>query len=95
MDQQDWIPSCIYSSINQPRPLKNILIVSGQNILLNRSNHSLQRLMSLTLSIIIFHILQRGESSLNRDIEALVPGIVERLTNSSGDDVRFSVLPST
>lgn len=72
--------------------LENILIVRRQNILLDRPRNSLESLMRLTLGIIVLHILQRSKRSLNRDIEALVPGIVKRLPDRSGNDVRLSVL---
>lgn len=48
--------------------------------------------MRLTLSIVVLHILHRGKRRLNRDIEALVPGVVERLADGSCDDIRLSVL---
>ena len=45
--------------------LQNILIVRSQNILLNRSGHSLQSLVRFTLGIVVLHILQRSERRLD------------------------------
>ena len=72
---------------------QNILVECSQHILLRRPSNSLQRLMSLALSIVIFHILQRSKGRLDRDIEALIPRIGDRLASSRSDDIGFTVLP--
>lgn len=48
--------------------------------------------MRHTLRIVILHIIQRGKRRLNRDIESLIPGIGEGLTNRRAEDVGFTVL---
>lgn len=81
-------PNNIYSFSH----LKNILVESSHHILLNRSHKSLKCLVSLALRVIVLHVLHRGKSSLNGDVEAAVAGIGNGLADSGGDDVRLSVL---
>lgn len=72
--------------------LKNILVESSHHILLDRPHKSLECLVSLALCVIVLHILHRGESGLNGDVEAAVAGIGNGLADGGGDDVRLSVL---
>jgi hypothetical protein len=53
---------------------------------------SLQRLMRLTISIIILHILQGAELGLRGHGVALAALVFVRLTGDQGKDVGFSVL---
>ena len=71
---------------------QDTLIISHENILPNRTGNSLQRLMRLTLLIVVLHILQRSKRRFDGEIEALVPGIGERLAHGRAEDVGFSVL---
>lgn len=48
--------------------------------------------MRLTLRIVVLHIVQRGKCRLNREIESLIPGIREGLSNCRAEDVGFAVL---
>lgn len=48
--------------------------------------------MRFTFGIIVLHIVQRGEGSLNGDIEALVAGVVEGFSGGGGEDVGLAVL---
>lgn len=79
-------------SISSGGVSQDTLIESSQNISLHRTRNSLQRFMRLTLGIVVLHIIHRSESSLNRDIEALIAGVVEGFADGRGDDVRLAVL---
>lgn len=48
--------------------------------------------MRLALLVIVLHILQRSKRRFDGEIEALVPGIGERLAHGRAEDVGFSVL---
>ena len=74
------------------KPSQDTFIISHKHILPNRTGNSLQRLMRLTLLIVVLHILQRSKRRLDGEVEALVPGIGERLAHGRAEDVGFSVL---
>ena len=73
------------------KPSQDTFIISHKHILPNRTGNSL-RLMRLTLLIVVLHILQRSKRRLDGEVEALVPGIGERLAHGRAEDVGFSVL---
>lgn len=72
--------------------LQDILIKGRQDILLDRPSNRLQRLVRLTLRVVVFHILERSKARLNRDIIALVPRIRDRLPDGRSNDVRLAIL---
>ena len=72
--------------------LKNVLVESSHRILLDRHHNSLECLVSLALVVVVLHIIHRGESSLNGDVEAAVARIGNGLADGGGDDIRLSVL---
>jgi hypothetical protein len=53
---------------------------------------SLEASMCLALLIVVFHIIQRGESRLGEDVEALCARIIDRTLGFDGEDVGFAVL---
>lgn len=57
--------------------LEDVLVESGQHILLGGASNGLKGLMGLTLSVVVLHIVQRCKGSLDRDIVALVAGVIE------------------
>jgi hypothetical protein len=71
---------------------KNILVVGSKNILLDRTGNSLQRLMRLTLGIVVLHILKGGKCCLDGDVVAFVTGVVVGKADGCGDDIRLAVL---
>ena len=77
---------------NKKLNLQDTLIISHEHILLNRTGNSLQRLMRLTLLVIVLHILQRSKRRLDGEVEALVPRIGDRPAHGRAEDVGFSVL---
>lgn len=71
---------------------QNTLKVRRQHILPHGSHHRLQRLVRLTLGIIVLHILQRGKRRLDAEIVPLVARIGERRPRGRADDIWLSVL---
>lgn len=74
--------------------LKNTLIKGRKNILLQRSRYRLQRLVCLTVIIVVLHVFHGGEGRLHADRVAFVSRVRERLPNGGIEDVGFSVLSS-
>jgi hypothetical protein len=48
--------------------------------------------MCLALLIVVFHIIQRGESRLGKDVEALCARIIDRTLGFDVEDIGFAVL---
>ena len=84
----------VYHEINRNESVysQDTLIISHHNILLNRTGNSLQRLVRLTLLVVVLHVLQRSKRRLDGEVEALVPGIGDRPAHGCVEDVGFSVL---
>ena len=85
-------PNPSNKQVERRKELKNTLVKSRKNILLQWPRDGLQSLMRFTVIIVVFHIFHRGERRLNTDRVALVSGVGEGLPDGSVEDVGFSVL---
>lgn len=72
--------------------LQDTLVVCCQNICLDRSSNRLQCLVCLTFRIVVLHIVQRSEGSLDRDVETLVARVIEGFADGRSDDIRLAIL---
>lgn len=72
--------------------LENTFIKRRQNILLHRPRDGLQRLVCLTLAVVVLHILHGCKGRLDADGEAFVTRVVHRLSGCGVEDVGFSIL---
>lgn len=48
--------------------------------------------MCLTFRIVVLHIVQRSEGSLDGDVETLVARVIEGFADGRSDDIRLAIL---